>query len=66
MTTTEMAINLGLMVAVSLFATAVMVTVPNLHSLRVWIRRTSRVALPRSVRPTRATTSGQVLRAGRP
>ena len=65
MTTTEMAINLGLMVAVSLLVAAVMVTVPNLHSLRVWIRRTPRVALRRSVRPTRATTSGQALRAGR-
>ena len=65
MTTTEMAINLGLMVAVSLLVAAVMVTVPNLHSLRVRMRRTSRAALRRSVRPTRATTSGQVLRAGR-
>jgi hypothetical protein len=65
MTTTDIAMNVALMVAVSLLAATVMLTVPNLYGIRAWMRRNLRAALRRSVRRTRAITSGQLLRAGR-
>ena len=65
MTTTDIAMNGALMVAVSLLVATVMLTVPNLDGIRAWRRRNPSAALRRSVRRSRAATSGQFLRAGR-
>jgi hypothetical protein len=65
MTTTDIAMNVALMVAVSLLVATVMLTVPNLDGIRAWMRRNPSAALRRRVRRSRAATSGQFLRAGR-
>jgi hypothetical protein len=65
MTTTDIAMNVALMVAVSLLVATVMLTVPNLYGIRAWMRRNPSAVLRRSVRRSRATISGQFLRAGR-
>ena len=65
MTATDIAMNVALMVAVSLLVATVMLTVPNLYAIRAWMRRNPRPAVRRGVRRSGAATAGQVLRAGR-
>jgi hypothetical protein len=65
MTTTDIAMNVALMMAVSLLVATVMLTVPNLYGIRAWMRRNPSAALRPSIRRSRAATAGQVLRAER-